>query len=349
MSLNEFFDIVWEYLDDQIKLNASLEEIKKLFFSLCNSREDYFVEVNSFIYFNHKELEEDDRINFIESENSNCLISIEFEDEKLMFSIIVDKVFNVTLKYSCENEYQEDIIIDLEIRDDYSIWQTIKEVYDERGYYHNFLVDVVAYDRNHKEDLIEECADRKLNVFGEFFGLTFEEAKKYINDFKSNKQFLNNAKMMLEMSILDDMFSLDYCKLVEPFNISDLKNKIISLEDGSEFENDINVNRVNDICKSLVDFIGLDGECTLSFNLLLNIVHYCMLETDVLYTNGIIIKKVGNKRIIYNINISMDGITVIPSETNREYLERLYYSADSNEEVPGLAEFFGFGNSRRLG
>ena len=86
-------------------------------------------------------------------------------------------------------------------------------------------MDVVAYDKNHKVTMKEECLDKRLNVFQEYFSVSYEDAKRCIDKFSDNKKFLNNSKMIAEMGIMDDMFSLDYCKFVSPLRMCDFKER----------------------------------------------------------------------------------------------------------------------------
>ena len=49
-----------------------------------------------------------------------------------------------------------------------------------------------------------------------------------------------------------------------------------------------------------------------------------MLDSDVLYTNGIIVKKSNGEYIIYNVNFSNEDVMVIPSSATLEYAQSLY-------------------------
>ena len=62
-----------------------------------------------------------------------------------------------------------------------------------------------------------------------------------------------------------------------------------------------------------------------------------MLDSDVLYTNGIIVKKSNGEYIIYNVNFSNEDVMVIPSSATLEYAQSLYLSAETNREVTGLS------------
>lgn len=352
MELEDVFELVCSYIDDKVINNISFKEIVRLFFDTIQD-EDYSILVKREIYFENEELQEDDRI-FVENDNSDYVFSLESNDEKLCFSICLGEELKCSLKYSCENEYYEDIIVDLEIDEELTVWQTIKEVYDEKEYLQDFIVDVVAYDKNHKVTMKEECLDRRLSIFQGYFSVSYEDAKKYIDKFRENKKFLNNSKMIAEMGIMDDMFSLDYCKFVSPLRMCDFKERLVAdinvyLENGyDETFKEIDV-RINNIYNNLVRLLNEDCEYVFSFNLILNIIHYVMLDSDVLYTNGIIVKKSNVEYIIYNVNFSNEDVMVIPSQATLEYAQSLYFSAESNSEVTGLAEFFGFGNRKVLG
>ena len=227
MELEDVFELVSFYIDEQVINNISFKEIVRLLFDSIQDYEGYFILVNRKIYLENEELQEDDRIFAIENDKSENIFSLESNDEKLCFSICLGEELKCSLKYSCENEYYEDIIVDLEIDEELTVWQTIKEVYDEKEYLQDFIVDVVAYDKNHKVTMKEECLDKRLNVFQEYFSVSYEDAKRCIDKFSDNKKFLNNSKMIAEMGIMDDMFSLDYCKFVSPLRMCDFKEKMV--------------------------------------------------------------------------------------------------------------------------
>lgn len=352
MDLDDIFEIICSYLDESIVNNVNFVKIKEMFLNILNvMNEDYSIQIAKNIYLENEELQ-DDNIYAIENEG-NCIFSLETENEKLYFSMTTNEVFVVSLKCSIENEYYEDIAIDLEMSEDLNIWQTIKEVYDDRNYYHDFIVDIVAYDSNQVRVNCEECYDERLNIFQEEFGIDREMAKKCINNFVENKKFLNNAKMMLEMKTMDDMFSLDYCKFVEPLRMSNFKERVLS-DIEKYFDGDFEItnliySRVNNIYSNLLSVIGDDNEFVMSFNLILNIIHYVMMDSDVLYTNGILIKKLNDSYLKYNIHISEKELIVITSNIDEEELLNLYLSAECNKDTQGLNEFFGFGNRRYLG
>ena len=354
MELEAVFELVSFYIDEQVINNISFKEIVRLLFNSIQDYEGYFILVNRKIYLENEELQEDDRIFAIENDKSENIFSLESSDERLCFSIYLDEVVKCSLKYSCENEYYEDIVVDLEIDEYLTVWQTIKEVYDEREYLQDFIVDVVAYDKNHKVTMKEECLDRRLSIFQEYFSVSHEDAKKCIDKFRENKKFLNNSKMIADMRIIDDMFSLDYCKFVEPLRMRDFKERLVA-DINVYLENEFDDNfkeidvRINNIYNNLVRLLNEDCEYVFSFNLILNIIHYVMLDSDILYTNGIIVRKSNGEYIIYNVNFNNKDVMVIPSQATLEYAQSLYFSADTNREVTGLAEFFGFGNRKVLG
>lgn len=353
MDFLEFFSIIDSFLSEEFKSNIHYTKLKKIFFDIVNQSDvNYFVEVNSKLLEEHPYFQDYNSVIPIDGGN-DCIFAIEFEDEKLNFSFIFDEIAKFSLKYSSVNEFTEDVIVDLEFHDSFVLWKTIKEVSDDKLYLQDFDVDVVRFSLDNKVIDNDKSFSDRLDIFQEFFALNREDARRCVNNFKENKEFLNNSKMKAEMSVIDDMFSLDFCRFVAPLRMCDFKDRIVCdllkyLDEEFDVSSEIE-SRINVIYENLVNLVGTDGEFVFTFNLIINIIHYVMLDCDLLYSNGIIVRKFNNEFIVFNVNFSNEDILVIPSNTDLDYLRSLYLSNEGNSEIPGLDEFFGFGNSRRLG
>ena len=87
MELEDVFELVSFYIDEQVINNISFKEIVRLLFDSIQDYEGYFILVNRKIYLENEELQEDDRIFAIENDKSENIFSLESNDEKLCFSI----------------------------------------------------------------------------------------------------------------------------------------------------------------------------------------------------------------------------------------------------------------------
>lgn len=105
--------------------------------------------------------------------------------------------------------------------------------------------------------------------------------------------------------------------------------------------------RLDTVIRNLIQYIGLDAEVVVSDNIMQNF--YFVLENivgDAILTKGMIIKKEGDKFILYMVQIENDYVSVIPQVIDEKMKNSLFNRSVKNKEVEGLKEFLGIELSR---
>lgn len=233
-----------------------------------------------------------------------------------------------------------------------------KDIIDRNDYFLDSKIDIYYFDIN-GNPLKKDTEEEKDKMFIEEFCIPLAEARKYRTHFVQYRKYINECKIQSEMSYEDN--NLDNNNLFcSPFELENIRNVFnIDLEDEEQLSMAFSFNytmddleeasfRLDTIKNMLASQIGYSGELVLSNNIFENIASYIFNSSSTfLSTTGTIIKKENGEYIIYYIEINYNEITLVAKIISKEEAANIYYSNEGNNEVEGVAEFFGIERNRR--
>ena len=351
----EVFESVYEQLPEEITNNRVFEEILKTIMGqipenlsldkilLCVSPE-IFRELGNFY---SEEIEE-----VIISESEESLFNITY----IRYSVqIIKNLKKDELGYKLKtyinfsNNTSKKII--LTMREQRNKVEVINENKDNE-IYNDFHYDVFYYDDNGKNINGIDTERVKDEYFSEEFYVPVKEARKYRLNFKQYKNFLSRNRFQMinkifEERLVDNLFR-------PPFKIEDLEKFIreemereISLAITSEPNEYILTGVLDQIIANLKNIIGKSDGVVISENLYQNLSFYLLgLTSNMLYNQGLLIKKEEGNYTLYQLHLNNNGIIGIPTPLKKEDLKFILNSNPLNLEVSGLQEFFGIDKTR---
>lgn len=353
MDFEDIIDGIWEVLPERLINDKSLEEIKQQMLDFVS---DLSEEVQEFFSFSlnlelleeiHLDLDDEERIDTIYEEDSGEIFSVEFGYGDLFFSIKKDNnKYKVSFLLTEEDEYTHETVVDLVIGDELTSCSKLSTVMDDREYYYDYKREYYSLDKNDNLVILKNIDELLDMDFSEFFGVPLSKARKLRTNYDKNIKYINDSLASKNMEIIDEVYSKDFIVFRGPFLMEDFKSLILGSE-LLEVEN-ATKDRVEKIVNNIIKVTDILGEFVITHNLLVNIQSYVFLEYDVLNTSGYMIRRLDGEYIIFNINITHNGVLIIPSSVNKDYLLYLYNSSGNSEHDPDLDEFFGMGNNKKL-
>lgn len=240
---------------------------------------------------------------------------------------------------------------------------------DEENNFRDYACDIKYLDEEGNEDITPEnealilgIEEEKDEIFSRKFCVPLALArvfrKKFKNHWKKISRLYSKTEMEREDDALEDEGRFLFSK---PFLLRDLKEVIIKdsqdkiIRELQELGYDVEgysygvecPQRLDTVIKNLVQDIGLESEVVISDNIMQNF--YFVLENIVgedILTKGMIIKKDGDRFILYMVQIENDYVSVIPQVIDEKLKYSLFNRSVKNKDVEGLKEFLGIELSR---
>ena len=353
MSVQEILTEVLDKVSTAINLDAYLKELKNI---ILKDIEGEFITftVHKSIYdlLDNKELKSYLKV----SEDSEIVIrfALSLTDGLLFFTLkYVDNLLFMELKKELLDKVVSTIYVKFA---DFSRVETT-EVTKDNGFYEDYHCGIYYYDADF--NLVSEATDEEKDaVFGKefnipkefvrFFRLNFKRYAKEISRYVSSKQMENADEKLSEK---------DFWYFLAPFNLNEFSNFInreyskkisaaFKMVNGYDYITIYN-NEFKTIEENLISQIGTDGEVIISSNIYQNLINVLLgVTADGISTNGYIIKKSNGVYTLYDVNITNNHVLFFPRVISDEEIKRIYYSNDVNQNVEGLAEFFGVTRGR---
>ena len=350
MNFLEMLDSVCENMLGDLLENKSFEEIvfqiKEVYSSLDNSQKDnYSFRVREDI-LGEMDWYDEDKIYPIPEDFSN-LCGIEIGNERLFFAVREkDREYYIVLMGSIKNGHYYDTLINLKIKDDVTHWDILSVVKDENEYYYDYKREYFSKSRDGMLIISEDVEDKKDEDFGNFFGISKDKVKEVRLNFAKNRELLNNSLASKDMMEEDKKYSIDNVVFDGPFIMSELWSLILASELIEVKEE--GKRRLEAIVSNVINSIGSEGEFVISHNLLMNMQAYVYMDYNILNTTGYVVRKDSLGYTLFNVNITHNGVMVIPSSVSKDNLRTLYNSSSNSEHTKELDEFFGLVNIRKL-
>lgn len=351
MNFVSLLDSVFDNLPDMLIYNDSFNEIKHQVLDVFNGLNES--EKNNFSFRVREDMVGDIVLDDFENnvhvvdENFSELCGIEFGNEKLFFSVMLeDDNFKVSFMCSFKGKHYKDISISLSIDSQETSWDILSVVKDENEFYYDYKHEFFSL-TNDKKLVVSDNVDEKEDLdFSNFFGVSVEESRNLRLNFASNRDYINRMLANKDMKFFDQKYCEDFVVFDGPINANELGSLFL----GEEL---INVDgesksRLDSIVSNIVSHVGVDGELVVSHNLVMNVQAFVYLDYNVLSSNGFIVKNVDGVYTLFNLNVNDQGVIVIPSSISKDNLLSLYNSSGNSEHTRELDEFFGIVNVKKL-
>lgn len=297
------------------------------------------------------------------------IIHFMFIGKKNIIFTIMDKEFVLDLSIKSVENHIETLTFYARHYDDIGRVEVSTTITDEENNFRDYSCDIKYLDEEGNEDMTLENEDRIMGIekekdviFSTKFCVPLALARVFRKNFKNHWKEISRLYSKTMMEREDDALEDDTRFLFsKPFLLRDLKEVIIKesqeniireLQDlGYDVKNySYGVEcpqRLDTVIRNLIQYIGLDAEVVVSDNIMQNF--YFVLENivgDAILTKGMIIKKEGDKFILYMVQIENDYVSVIPQVIDEKMKNSLFNRSVKNKEVEGLKEFLGIELSR---
>lgn len=176
MNFVSLLDSVFDNLPDMLIYNDSFNEIKHQVLDVFNGLDES--EKNNFSFRVREDMVGDIVLDDFENnvhvvnENFSELCGIEFGNEKLFFSVMLeDDNFKVSFMCSFKGKHYKDISISLSIDSQETSWDILSVVKDENEFYYDYKHEFFSL-TNDKKLVVSDNVDEKENLdFSNFFVL----------------------------------------------------------------------------------------------------------------------------------------------------------------------------------
>lgn len=359
MNFKEVLETILNVSDIKVKNNPNFKAIlDKLYYLINTNDSNYKIDVNDEIYGRLNNIK-----NVYKNSINDIIFSLEFinEETNKLIEFYLEKDsdnYIITLALEEGDNLIDEKVAEVTIKPDITIWKVGKTRSNLEGYYLDYKMDLFKYDKYNK--LINEDFSDELDIdFSKFFNVPVKDSRKYRTNFKQYIEYVNRTKKIGCMNALDKLYCKDKILFGETFKYNELDGYFVDFEDDFLDEDIDDIDELDDIKNrslSRLNFIkeifkkniGINGEFTISQNLIMNIVTYIESEDNTINTKGFIVKKLNNKFTLYYLYITNDYIKKLSKEISLEEAQELFKSHEFNENIYGLNEFFQINKDKRL-
>lgn len=354
---------IFVFLPDEVSNNLCFKQVKEKVLEKITSDDDVELFVSEDILKRVEGYQKFSNVSPLIGD-TKLIFSLDVRDDELSLSIINNKFFTVQLSTCLENNgvYEENNS-EIMIKDGLTYFKLISVVFNEDSYYLDYSSELYCYNKNFDMVEIPDLDDVLDQSFIGFFNVDESKARDCRLNFKENIHYINSCKVKSIMKTIDETFidkGISFSSVVETSNMFDVvlcgDNEVLD----DEFEDDLNEEDDQDVAKNdfleeriqvledmLFSYFGYDGKFVLSYNLVLNIRSYLSGEFPLIFTNGIVVRKLNDEFTVFNVYLSHDNLIVMHKDITKAEARELFYSCDENLEKDGLDEFFDIINQKR--
>ena len=352
MDIKEILNNVFDNVYDTIKLDPYFIKLKEI--ALNDALGNFLsFQVQRRIY---------DKLNdkfkaFVKvSQDSEMILryALDTPDGIIYFTIkYVDNLLFIELKKDFDNEIVSTIYTKF---DTLSRIETVR-ILKNKGFYEDYECNIYYYDKDF--NLVSGATEEEKDItFSEEFKIPIELSRLFRLNFKKYSKEISRYFSIKRMEKSDDLLTdKDYYYFLSPFYLdefADFINREYSKNVSEAYKiltgnDDIKIynNEFESIEENLKSQIGIDGEVVISSNIYQNLIYVLLgILADGISTKGYIIKKLNGVYTLYDVNITNNQIVFFPRILNEEELKQIYFTNEANQNVEGLAEFFGVTRGR---
>lgn len=295
--------------------------------------------------------------------DTKLIFSLNVGEDDLKLNIIKRKQYNIYLDtYVEKNSLYEETLSRIIIDDGITILKLTLATSNEDCYYLDYNTEFYCYNKDY--DMVDVPLEDKLkdDDFIAFFNVEKSKVRECRLNFKDNILYINSCKVKSIMKTIDESYmdqGVTFSKVTRAMDMIDTilygdYDKIYD-EDEEELEDEEQNNEDDELDETRIEtlenmifyHIGFEGEFVLSYNLVINIRSYLNSSVPLLFTNGIIIRKLNNEYTMFNMHFEHENLMVISKNIEKSEARELYLSNKDNQEEDGLDEFFGVINQKK--
>lgn len=350
---------IFEFLPSEVKNNLCFDSIKDQI--LKRVTDDIEIAVSEDILKNIKGYDISKIVPL--KGDTKLIFSLNVGEDNLKLNIIKRKQFNIYLDtYVEKDNLYEEILNRIIIDDGITILKLTLATSNEDCYYLDYNTEFYCYNKDY--DMVDVPLEDKLkdDDFITFFNVEKSKVRECRLNFKDNIFYINSCKVKSIMSTIDEsymdqgvMFSkvtkasdmIDTILYGDSSKIYDEDEEELEDEEQNNEDDELDETRIESLENMIFSHVGLEGEFVLSYNLVINIRSYLNSRVPLLFTNGIIIRKLNNEYTLFNMYFEHENLMVISKDIEKSEARELYFSDIDNQEEEGLDEFFGEINQKR--
>lgn len=377
MDKKEILDIVSDLLPKEIRDNKSFKKVVSEFRDALDDINITTVNVREDIVEKDRRLQSESMITPGQV-SSPVLFSMLSRDCEFVVEVSNIPMISFNMLKSLGEDYQEEIDIEIIIRDCSTTRKDVKYHTNRSGYYFDYEADMSCYNKDGDEVELENKEHFLDDDFAGIFGISIEDARECRLNFDQYADSLNEIKVQIYLDGVDEMEGSIF---LPPFSMSDLGVLLTGMcedpeeegsdkDDGETYEEEADeeaydedengeeseeiddyidegaLENVGRVKEELVNFMGEEGQFIMSRSIFYNINDYVKGRVLLLAIKGMFVRKLNGEYTVFYVSITNDSVICIPKKVSPKEAKKLYDANRENQYIEGLDDFFGI--SKRI-